>query len=137
MTSDAHSRMLHIEFSFIILIQYYFMLHTNVMQIYHIINRKKYTNSTLKIMIFFLILFLFFFFIVLVLCPHFFMFQVSIEALVRDRLYLPTRFFLHHILNNKKSYCCVLPSDASQELPFRLLRESISLKQQHQNVWSC
>ena len=53
MTSDAHSRMLHIEFSFIILIQYYFMLHTNVMQIYHIINRKKYTNSTLKIMIFF------------------------------------------------------------------------------------
>ena len=41
MDSEPHSRLLHIEFSFILMIQHYFMLHKNVMQIYKFICQKN------------------------------------------------------------------------------------------------
>ena len=41
MDSEPHSQLLHIEFFFILMIQHYFMLHKNVMQIYHFIYQKN------------------------------------------------------------------------------------------------
>ena len=41
MDSEPHSRLLNTEFSFILLIQHYFMLYKNVMQIYQFIYQKN------------------------------------------------------------------------------------------------